>query len=88
LTGITDVVAYEANSTFTVRLSAFTNSSFLAFKPILALSTCAFEISTLVPQADETNFTDASAAMPPRQNRANQTVRIIGVSPNHTLATD
>src|SRR5215204_1626803 len=88
LTGITDVVSYEANSTFKVSLSAFTNSSFLAFKPILALPTWAFEFSTLVPNADETNFTDASAAMPPRQNSANQAVRIIGISPNRTLATD
>ena len=79
----------EANSTLTVSLSALTNSSFFAFKPILAFSTWALGFSTLVPNADETNFTDAIAAMPPRQNKASQIVLIIGVPPdasNHTVA--
>jgi hypothetical protein len=88
---MTGVVSNEANSTLTVSLSALTNSSFFAFKLMLALSNWALGFSTLVPNADETNFTDAIAAMPPRQNRANQIVRIIGVPPtasNHTVATD
>jgi hypothetical protein len=78
--GITDVVSDEANSTFTASLSALTNSSFLAFKPILALST--FGFSTLVPNADETNFTDAIVARPTRQNKASQIVLNIGVHPD------
>jgi hypothetical protein len=91
LTGITGVASNEANSTLTVSeanstltvsLSASTNSSFLAFKPILAFSTWALGFSTLVPNADETNFTDAIAAMPPRQNKASQIVLIIGVHPD------
>jgi hypothetical protein len=91
LTGITGVASNEANSTLTVSeanstltvsLSASTNSSFLAFKPILAFSTWALGFSTLVPNADETNFTDAIVARPARQNKASQIVLIIGVHPD------
>jgi hypothetical protein len=91
LTGITGVASNEANSTLTVSeansaltvsLSALVDSSFLAFNPTLAFSNWALGFSTLVPNADETNFTDAIVARPARQNKASQIVLIIGVHPD------
>jgi hypothetical protein len=91
LTGITGVASNEANSTLTVSeanstltvsLSALADSSFLAFNPTLAFSNWALGFSTLVPNADETNFTDAIVARPARQNKASQIVLIIGVHPD------